>query len=338
MTNPFTALVVREQKKESQQETSEVNAHIETLNLQDLPEGEVLIRVEYSSLNYKDALVCHGERSIAPNLPHVPGIDLAGVVVQSDSDHYEIGDRVLVTGYDLGGLHWGGFSELARVPVDWVVPIPKGFSTKEAMIYGTAGFTAAQCVMAITSKVLPQDGRIIVTGATGGVGSIAIALLVNLGYEVVAVSGKQQFKETLLKMGSTEVLGREALVVSQNRPLLSAKWAAAIDTVGGEPLTTLIRSIKHRGVVAACGLVAGSELPLTVYPFLLRGVTLAGIDSANCPLEPRLEVWRRLMGPWRVSLPELLISTIRLEEIPRQAAQMLRGEAFGRTIICMNKT
>lgn len=333
MSDTFSALIVREQEDVVQDNASKVATSIETLNLSDLPEGDILIRVEYSSLNYKDALVCHGERSIAPNLPHVPGIDLAGVVEQSDSAKHKPGDKVLVTGYDLGGVRWGGYSELVRVPAEWIVPLPAGFSAEQAMIFGTAGFTAAQCVMAVSSKVKPDQGQVVVTGGTGGVGSLAIAMLVHLGYEVVAVSGKQQFKEVLQKMGAKEVLDREALISNTKRPLLSATWAAAIDTVGGEPLTTLIRSIKHRGVVAACGLVAGADLPLTVYPFLLRGVTLAGIDSANCPAEPRQEIWQKLTGPWQVSLPEELLTTITLDEVPDQAAKMLQGKAHGRTLI-----
>ncbi len=311
----------------------QISASIEALTLDDLPEGEVVIRVECSSLNYKDALACHGNRAIAGELPHVPGIDLAGEVISCETDDYQSGDKVLITGYRLGAPDWGGFSQVVRVPAEWVVPMPEGMSARQAMTYGTAGFTAAQCVMAVTERVTPDAGRVVVTGATGGVGCLALAILAKLGYEVAAISGKEHLKETLLSMGAKEVLPREELADESGKPMLPARWAAAVDTVGGAPLSTLIRSTDYRGVVAACGLVAGIDLPLTVYPFLLRGVTLAGIDSAKCPREPRLEIWRRLSGDWTVDLPDRLVRTVKLSEVAAEVERMLAGGSEGRTLV-----
>ena len=322
----FQAYVVRESE-------GSITSAIEELRMDDLPAGEVVIRVECSSLNYKDALACQGNRAIAGELPHVPGIDLAGEVLSSESDDYQPGDKVLITGYRLGAPDWGGFSQVVRVPAEWIVPMPERMSAKGAMTYGTAGFTAAQCVMAVTDRVAPDAGQVVVTGATGGVGCVALSILVKLGYEVVAISGKEHLKETLLQMGAKEVLPREALADESGKPMLPARWAAAVDTVGGEPLSTLVRSTDYRGVVAACGLVAGVDLPLTVYPFLLRGVTLAGIDSAKCPREPRLEIWRRLSGDWHVELPERMVRMIGLEDLPPEVERMLSGKSEGRTLL-----
>lgn len=293
----------------------------------------VLIEVEYSSLNYKDALACRGHRGVVGSLPHVPGIDCAGRVVQSDAPSFSPGQGVLVTGYDLGAGRWGGYSGLVRVPAEWPVPLADGLSTAQAMAYGTAGFTAAQCVMAIESRVAPADGDVVVTGASGGVGVFAVALLAKLGYRVVAVSGKAELHDALRALGAATVVGRDAVLDESDKPLLSERWAAAVDTVGGEPLRTLLRSTRHRGVVAACGLVAGADLPLTVYPFLLRGVTLAGIDSAKCPREPRLEIWRRLAGPWRVELPPEWVQTVTFDDLAPAVDRILAGRSAGRTLV-----
>ena len=322
----FRAYVVRESE-------GSICSTIEELTKDDLPAGEVVIQVECSSLNYKDALACHGNRAIAGDLPHVPGIDLAGEVLSSENNDYQQGDKVLITGYRLGAPDWGGFSQVVRVPAEWVVSMPEGMSAEEAMTYGTAGFTAAQCVMAVADRVEPDAGQVVVTGATGGVGCVALSILVKLGYEVVAISGKEHLKETLLQMGAKEVLPREALADKSAKPMLPARWAAAVDTVGGEPLSTLVRSTDYRGIVAACGLVAGVELPLTVYPFLLRGVTLVGIDSAKCPREPRLEIWRRLSRDWRIHLPERMVRTVSLEDLPTEVERMLSGMSEGRTLL-----
>ena len=326
MSDPFPCFLV-------QSKAGEIRSAVSEAAIGDLPPGDLLIEVEYSSLNYKDALACQGHKGVAPNLPHVPGIDCAGTVIKSDSPRFEVGNQVLITGYELGATRWGGFAARVSAPCEWVVPLPPELSPRDAMIYGTAGFTAAQCVMAITQRVDPTKGEILVTGATGGVGSLSVAILSKLGYEVVAVSGKPELTETLHTLGASRVLGRESLDTPQDRPLLKASFAAAIDTVGGAPLTAVIRSISHRGIVAACGLVAGDQLDLTVYPFLLRGLTLAGIDSAQCPYQDRLEIWRRLAGPWRVDLPQELVKEITLGELPERIAQILVGNASGRTLV-----
>ncbi|HTU25680.1 MAG TPA: YhdH/YhfP family quinone oxidoreductase, partial [Pirellulales bacterium] len=247
----------------------------------DLPPGDVLIRVAYSSLNYKDALSASGHPGITKHYPHVPGIDAAGHVIASNSDRIQVGQTVIVTGYELGATRWGGYAQFIRVPADWPIVLPARLSLRESMIYGTAGFTAAQCVAALRLHgVQPDKGEIVVTGASGGVGSLAVAILGRLGYHVVAVSGKPAAAELLGKLGVKEILTRDAVVDTSTKPLLSARWAGAVDTVGGATLATILRSLNPGACATACGLVGGVELPLTVYPFILRGVSLVGIDSA----------------------------------------------------------
>jgi acrylyl-CoA reductase (NADPH) len=328
-SNEFPCLMVR------RSESGIVSCAVERITVDDLPPGDVVIDVEYSSLNYKDALASQAHAGVVRKLPHVPGIDCAGVVVQSTDSRYPPGEAVLVTGYELGAPAWGGYSGKVRVPAEWIVPMPAGLNSRSAMIYGTAGFTAAQCVMAIEQHgIKPDRGEVVVTGATGGVGSIAIAILAKLGYTVVAVSGKSQHTELLKKLGAARVISREEVNDKSNSPLLPARWAAAIDTVGGNTLATLIRSVDHRGCVAACGLVGGDELPLSVYPFILRGVTLHGIDSAKCPCEPRLEVWKRLSGDWNVvDKLELIAREVTLTQLPREIAAMLAGKNYGRVLV-----
>ncbi|QDT67432.1 putative acrylyl-CoA reductase AcuI [Planctomycetes bacterium MalM25] len=302
----------------------------------DLPKYDtptVLIETEYSSLNYKDALASQGHRGVAGSLPHVPGIDCAGRVLKSESDDFQTGDPVLITGYDLGSTRWGGYSGVVRAPASWVVPRDERLTAREAMIYGTAGFTAAQCVDAIVERVAPDAGPVLVTGSTGGVGGFAVAILAKLGYRVIAITGKPDRAEGLHKLGATEVLGRDALEDESGRPMLSERWAAAVDTVGGRPLTNVLKATGYRGVVAACGLVAGADLPLSVYPFLLRGVTLAGIDSAKCPRGPRLQIWERLAADWRVDLPEELVQTVTLSDLPGRIEQILAGQIAGRVLV-----
>jgi putative YhdH/YhfP family quinone oxidoreductase len=264
----------------------------------------------------------------------VPGIDCAGTVVESAAGDFRPGDEVLITGYDLGASHWGGFAAYVRVPAEWIVRLPSGLSLREAMVYGTAGFTAAQCVTAIVERGIdPARGPVVVTGATGGVGSLAVAILAKLGYEVAAVSGKADQHDWLRALGAKQILGRGDVLDSSDLPLLSARWAAAVDTVGGRPLATILRSMKYRGCVAACGLVAGAELPTTVYPFILRGVTLAGIDSAKCPRPQRMEMWQKLAGAWRVENLEALADEATLDELPDRIAKISKGQIVGRTLI-----
>jgi putative YhdH/YhfP family quinone oxidoreductase len=315
-------------------DAGKASSHVECITRDELPPDDVLIDVAYSSLNFKDALASQGHPGVVPRFPHVPGIDCAGVVVESRSPQFKPGDEVLVTGYDLGGAHWGGYSKFVRVPADWIVSRPASLSLRETMIYGTAGFTAAQCVAAIVERgITPDRGEIVVTGATGGVGSLAIAILAKLGYQVTAVSGKKERHDWLRNLGASTIVDRSTVVDESDRPMLTERWAAAIDAVGGKTLGTLVRSTKYRGVVAAYGLVGGDKFSLSVYPFLLRGVTLAGIDSAKCPRPQRLEMWQMLSGPWHVENLEQLASEATLDELPDRIRQILAGEIVGRTII-----
>lgn len=302
----------------------------------DLPPGEVLVRVAFSSLNYKDALAAQAHPGVVRKLPHIPGIDAAGTVVESSSAKFQPGDEVVITGNEFGAAHWGGWAEYVRVPADWIVARPPALSLKETMILGTAGFTAAQCVDAIwLNGVTPESGEIAVTGSTGGVGSIAVKLLAKLGYTVVALTGKPHLEPRLKAWGASRVIGRGEVLNQTDRPLLSARWAGAVDTVGGDTLTTLIRETKPYGVVAACGLVGGDKLPLTVHPFILRGVMLAGIGSSMLPYDRRQEIWRKLAEEWK--LPDLneLATTIKLDQLEDYIQNILRGEIVGRTVVAL---
>lgn len=331
----FPAYVVREPGDGSSSGAGgNARGGVEQLVVDELPLGEVVIEVEFSSLNYKDALASRGHRGVVGKLPHVPGIDAAGRVVDSTSPDFAAGDAVLVTGYGLGSERWGGYSRLIRVPAEWPVQLPEGFSPRDAMIRGTAGFTAGQAVDALLRHgVQPGDGPVLVTGATGGVGVFAVAILARLGFEVVAMTGKDACADRLRELGAAEVVGRDALDTASGRPLLKGAWAGGVDTVGGAPLAALVRSTSYRGCVACCGLVAGADLPLTVHPFILRGVTLAGIDSAKCPRGPRLEVWRRLAGEWRVELHEAWVTTVSLDHLPDRIDEILAGNVAGRTLV-----
>jgi len=328
MSDEFACLMVR------RDDDGNVVSAVEKITAAELPPGDVLVKVAYSSLNYKDALACQAHPGVVRKLPHVPGIDAAGEVVESTSPDYQSGDEVLVTGYDLGTTHWGGYAEYVRVPAEWVVAMPAGMTSELAMTYGTAGFTAAQCVAAIQHHgIEPAAGEVVVTGASGGVGSLAVALLAKLGYQVTAITGKPAQASLLQQLGAAQILPREAASDDSKKPLLPARWAAAIDTIGGNTLATLLRSTDHRGCVAACGLVAGHDLPLTVYPFILRGVTLAGIDSAHCPRESRLQIWQHLATDWRLDSLEIITSQIALADVPSKAQAMLDGQTFGRTLV-----
>ncbi len=325
----FPALVVRRDTDEN------LTCQVETLSADDLPPGEVLIEVDCSSLNYKDALATRAQAGIVRDLPHVPGIDCAGTVATSSVADFKPGEKVLVTGYEQGAPRWGGYSAFVRTPADWVVPLPTGFTPRDAMTYGTAGFTAAQCVAAIVHQgIEPTDGEVVITGATGGVGTVAIALLAHLGFSVVAVTGKPNKAELLQQLGAQSIIPREEVNDDSGKPLLSERWAAAVDTVGGNTLATLLRSTKYRGCVTACGLVGGHDLPTTVYPFILRGVTLAGIDSAKCPRGPRLEIWQKLFGEWNVlQTLQPLVREVTLAEVPVEVEKMLAGENSGRILV-----
>ncbi len=274
----FRAMVVSESPDKT------FSRNIAERSIDDLPPGDVLIRVHYSSLNYKDALSAHGNRGVTKNYPHTPGVDAAGVIEESSKSDFSPGDEVIVTGYDLGMNTSGGYGEYIRVPADWVVKRPDNLSLREAMIYGTAGFTASLSVYKLIGNGVTADqGDVLVTGAPGGVGSVALSILVKSGYQVVAVNGVVDAKDYLLELGAKEVISPEESVDTSGRPLLKGRWAGAIDTVGGEILATAIKSVQYGGTVTSCGNAASPDLPLSVYPFILRGVSLLGIDSVNCP-------------------------------------------------------
>ncbi len=318
----------------AEKEFSEVKLREKTLPLERLPSGDVTIDVHYSSLNYKDALAATGNPGVAKSLPHVPGIDAVGIVLESHSGLIQVGQWAIVTGYNLGQGHWGGWSEKIRVPAEWVLPLPTNLSPRDAMIYGTAGFTAAQCVLALRHNDLKNEmGEVVVTGATGGVGSMAVRLLAQLGYQVVAVTGKPQMTDRLLAWGARRVIQRNDLIEPSKRPMLSAQWAGAIDTVGGTMLSNLLRSTKYGGCVAACGLVAGAQLEMSLYPFLLRGITLCGIASADCPREKRLRIWDLLTNAWRVADLEQLATEVSLAEVPDKVTDILDGKIVGRVLV-----
>jgi acrylyl-CoA reductase (NADPH) len=323
----YKALVVRETP-------DGFNRNVETRKLESLPENGVLIRVKYSSLNFKDALSATGNKGVTSEYPHTPGIDAAGLVVISESKQFKKGDRVIVTSYDLGMNTPGGFGEYIRVPADWVLPLPDGLSLKESMILGSAGFTAAYGVMKIIEGgITPDSMPVVVTGATGGVGTIAVTLLSQLGYNVTVVTGKNSKHDFLMKIGATEVLGRKEVTDTSGKLMLSRRWSAAVDTVGGTILDTVIRQTAHNGVVACCGNVLSHELKTSIYPFILRGITLAGIDSGNCLMPLRREIWHQLASDWKPKhLPDIY-HEINLNQLNDEIELMLNGKQTGRTLV-----
>ena len=306
---------------------------IKDKSIADLPEGDVLVRVVYSSLNYKDALSATGNRGVTRKYPHTPGVDAAGTVEACESGAFQPGDAVIVTSYDLGMNTSGGFGQMIRVPAEWVVPLPQKLTLKESMIYGTAGFTAGMSVFSLTHMVKPDAGEVLVTGATGGVGSIATAILSKLGYAVVAVSGKTDAADFLKHLGASRVVGREACNDESNRPLLKSAWAGVIDTVGGNPLATAIKATHPWGTITTCGMVASPDLPLTVFPFILRGIRLIGIDSQNCPMNHRRNVWQQLATLWKIDQLDAICRVVTLEELSPWIDTILKGGITGRTIV-----
>jgi len=324
----FDALVVNKQD-------DQFSVGIQQFSLQDLPEGEVLIRVQYSGVNYKDSLASIPNGNIVKTYPFVPGIDLAGVVVSSEDPRFQEGDEVIATSYEIGVSHFGGYSEYARIPAQWIVPLPKGLTLKEAMIIGTAGFTAALSVQRLEENNLtPDKGAVLVTGATGGVGSFAVSILSTLGYQVEASTGKEAEQEYLKKLGATTVLSREDVYDGKVRALGKQKWAAAVDPVGGEPLASVLSQIEYGGSVAVSGLTAGTKLPTTVFPFILRGVNLLGIDSVYCPMETRLKTWNRLATDFKpANLEELIQQEVTLQQLPDALPTLLKGNARGRITV-----
>ncbi|WP_028710149.1 MDR family oxidoreductase [Paracoccus pantotrophus] len=298
-----------------------------------LPEGDVTVRIACSTLNYKDALAITGKGPVVRRFPMVPGIDFAGVVEQSTDPFFRPGDKVVLNGWGLGEVHWGGLSELARVKGDWLIPLEPAFSFSRAMSIGTAGYTAMLCVMALERHgVRPESGEVLVTGAVGGVGSVAVAVLAKLGYEVAAVTGRVEESEYLARLGAKRILPRSDFN-QQGKPLASEQWAGAIDVVGGHVLANVCASMKYRGVVAACGLAGGMAFPATVAPFILRGVTLAGIDSVMCPLDERREAWRRLAEDLDPALLDGMTQHVAIEEVIGVSEQLIAGAMRGRVVV-----
>ncbi|MEK4014070.1 NADPH:quinone oxidoreductase family protein [Peribacillus sp. FSL M8-0224] len=328
MIQQFDALVVNKQD-------DQFTVNIQQLSLDDLPQGEVLIRVHYSGVNYKDSLAAIPNGNIVSSYPIVPGIDMAGVVVSSEDSRFKEGDEVIATSYGIGVSQPGGYSQFARVPAEWIVPLPDGLTMKEAMIIGTAGFTAALSVLRLEENNLtPEQGSVLVTGATGGVGSFAVSILSKLGYSVEASTGKESEHGYLKAIGASTIVSREDVYDGKLRALGKQKWSGAVDPVGGEPLASVLSQIKYGGAVAVSGLTAGTSLPATVFPFILRGVNLLGIDSVNCPMDTRLKVWHRLATDFKLEdLEQLVQQEITLKELPDVLPTLLKGEARGRTIV-----
>ncbi|MBX9914815.1 MAG: YhdH/YhfP family quinone oxidoreductase [Pseudomonadaceae bacterium] len=324
----FQALLVSEQTDGS------FAPHVVTREIAELPEGEVLIRVQYSSLNYKDALSASGNRGVTKQYPHTPGIDAAGIVEASSVSEFVVGDEVLVTGYDLGMNTSGGFAQYIRVPAAWLLKRPQGLSLRESMLLGTAGLTAALCVAKLEQAGLtPDAGPVLVTGATGGVGSIAVALLASLGYQVAAATGKPEQAEFLQRLGASQVVSRSSLEQGTDKSLLKPQWAAAVDTVGGDILFNVVKALQYGGSVACCGLTAGVAFNANVLPFILRGVNVLGVDSVELPLVVKASMWDKLSLQWKLGNLEALAHEVTLAQLPAAIEQMLAAQAAGRVLV-----
>lgn len=329
-TQRFKALVVSEAEEKS------FVRQIKECRISDLPEGEVLVQVHYSSLNYKDALSASGNRGVTRSYPHTPGIDAAGVVAASTSEDFKPGDQVIVTSYDLGMNTAGGFGQFIRVPAGWVLPCPEQIDLRSSMCYGTAGFTAALSVHQLLEHGLrPDDGEVLVSGATGGVGSLAIAILAKLGYSVAAVNGRVDATDYLKGIGASSIISIDEATDSSSRPLLKNRWAGSVDAVGGQLLATTIKALDPYGIVTCCGNVASPELPINVYPFILRGVALIGIDSQNCPMPLRTQMWDKLANEWNIPHMQSVVSEHGLDDLDERITMMLAGKHRGRSIIRM---
>jgi putative YhdH/YhfP family quinone oxidoreductase len=320
----FKALVSSEVDKK-------YKAEVQTRTIQDLPEGDVLIRVNFSSLNYKDALSAIGNKGVSRNYPHTPGIDAAGIIETSESNNFEAGEEVIVTGYDLGMNTSGGFSEYIRVPSEWVVKKPEDISLSESMALGTAGLTAGLCVRKLLNhKLTPDSGKLFVTGATGGVGIVAMMLLSKLGFEVVAITGKLESQDMLKKYGASEVITREDLDQPLISPLQKSIYAGGVDAVGGNVLSNLLCATSQRAAIACCGMVNGADLNTSVFPFILRGVSLYGVDSAETEIGVKKEVWNNFSNAWKLVDLENEIKEITLSDLPTEIDTILKGQQIGR--------
>jgi acrylyl-CoA reductase (NADPH) len=325
----FTALVV------DKDEAGTVSQSIETLDDSRLPEGDVIVDVSYSTLNYKDGLCITGKGGLVRTFPHVPGIDFAGTVAQSSDSRYNTGDPVILTGWRVGEVWWGGYATKASVKADWLVPMPEGMSARHAMAIGTAGLTSMMAIMALEDHGLtPEQGEVLVTGAAGGVGSVAVSVLSHLGYDVAAVTGRPQTADYLKELGATTIIPREDLTEENRRPLESERWAGTIDAVGGDMLARVLKQTKAGGSVASIGLAGGAAVPsFTVIPFLLRGVNLLGIDSVTCPYARRVEAWRRLVDEMPIGRLEPMIVEHGMSDLPELGPAILKGQVKGRALI-----
>lgn len=302
-----------------------------------LPAGDVTVAVDYSTVNYKDGLVVNGLGKLVRSYPHIPGIDFAGTVEASDSPAYKPGDAVVLTGWRVGELHWGGYAQKARVKADWLVPLPQGLTARRAMAIGTAGFTAMLAVMALEEAGLtPNDGEVLVTGAAGGLGSIAVAVLHQLGWRVAASTGRPETADHLRRLGADSIVPRSELAEAPKRPLLSERWAGCIDAVGGAQLAAILPALRYHGAVAACGNAGGLEFSTTILPFILRGVRLIGIDSVMCPPPRRRQAWERLARDLPMGLLDDMTSQIALAEVPDLAGRILKGQVQGRVVVDVN--
>jgi acrylyl-CoA reductase (NADPH) len=308
---------------------------VQTLYTNNLPAGDVLVRVHYSSINYKDALSATGNKGVTKKYPHTPGIDVAGIVEFSENDQFNVGDEVIVTGYDLGMNTAGGFGQYIRIPAEWVVKLPEGLTMKESMIIGTAGFTAGISLLRLNELVKPADGKIIVSGATGGVGSVALSLLSKLGYQTVAISGKESEYDFLRSLGATEIIPRVDFQTVDKRPMLSAQYAGAIDTVGGPILENILKTLKPLGAVTTCGSVSSTQLNMTVFPFILRGISLIGISAQNYPTTLRESLWKKLANEWKSDNLLDLYTEITIDQLKHYIDLILAGKLRGRTIVNM---
>lgn len=328
MNQTFTALQVRQEAPKT------FSRAIVERHRDELPDGELLVKVAYSSLNYKDALSATGNPGVTRNFPHTPGIDAAGVVVECRDGRFAVGDEVIVTSYDLGMETDGGFGQLIRVPSAWALPLPAGLTARQSMMYSTAGLTAALSVQElIDSGVTTTAGPILVTGATGGVGSLAVALLATAGYQVTAATGKPGQEDYLRQVGATQVVARTAITLNNDRMLLKPQWAGVVDCVGGDTLAAAIKATCYGGTVTCCGLVASPALELNVFPFILRGVRLIGIDSAECPMPKRRRAWQQLAGDWKLPQLEQMNTEVGLEGLEQAIAEMLAGTLSRRVLV-----
>ncbi|MCF6266786.1 MAG: YhdH/YhfP family quinone oxidoreductase [Desulfuromusa sp.] len=320
MSTEFKALLVEQPEKKV------FTRSVVTRSLNDLPEGELVVKVHYSSLNFKDALSAVGNPGVTRNFPHTPGIDAAGEVVSCSDGSFQPGDKVIVTSYDLGMETDGGFGQMIRVPSKWALALPAGLSLKESMMLGTAGLTAALSVRELLENgVTPEQGSVLVTGATGGVGSLAVAILAKIGFQVTAVTGKLEETAYLEGLGAERVIDRETLLKGNERPMLKPTWAGVVDCVGGDMLAAAIKSAQYNGVVTCCGLVGSIDFAVSVFPFILRGVRLIGIDSAECPMDRRTQVWQRLASEWKLDNLAAMVDEITLDGLEEKVQLMLKG-------------